>query len=137
MQNAASSPLCHPRGGGDSGNRENSLDSRLRGNDRGENGNDGFSNRTQMRQGTGSALIEVEDLKKHFPVHRGMIFKRKIGDLKAVDGVSFTISTGETLGLVGESGCGKTTTGRTVLQLKAHLGQRQVCRKGHSRPRET
>jgi len=71
-----------------------------------------------MRQGTGSALIEVEDLKKHFPVHRGMIFKRKIGDLKAVDGVSFTISTGETLGLVGESGCGKTTTGRTVLQLE-------------------
>ncbi len=63
-------------------------------------------------------LIHVNGLSKHFPIYHGAIFKKKIGDLKALDGVSFDISKGETLGLVGESGCGKTTTGRTVLQLE-------------------
>jgi oligopeptide transport system ATP-binding protein len=61
-------------------------------------------------------LVEVRDLKKHFPV-RGGIFSRVRASVKAVDGVSFGIYPGETLGLVGESGCGKTTTGRCILRL--------------------
>ncbi|MBN1933516.1 MAG: dipeptide ABC transporter ATP-binding protein [Anaerolineae bacterium] len=62
-------------------------------------------------------LVRVENLKKYFPITRGIIFQRQIGAIKAVDGVSFNVYRGETLGLVGESGCGKSTTGRTVLQL--------------------
>src|ERR1044071_2177919 len=62
-------------------------------------------------------LIEVRDLKMYFPVTKGIIFQRQVGAVKAVDGVSFTIKQGETLGLVGESGCGKSTTGRAILQL--------------------
>lgn len=61
-------------------------------------------------------LLEVRDLKKYFPVRQG-VFSRVVGQVKAVDGVSFHIRSGETLGLVGESGCGKTTTGRTLLRL--------------------
>jgi oligopeptide transport system ATP-binding protein len=61
-------------------------------------------------------LIQIKDLKKYFPITRG-VFQRHVGDVKAVDGVSFDIYQGETLGLVGESGCGKSTTGRTILQL--------------------
>lgn len=59
-------------------------------------------------------LLEVKDLKKHFPIHKGL-FKRVVGHVKAVDGVSFTVNEGETLGLVGESGCGKTTVGRMIM----------------------
>ena len=62
-------------------------------------------------------LVEVQDLKKHFPVSRGLIFKSRVGLVRAVDGVSFAIQRGETLGMVGESGCGKTTVGRTMLGL--------------------
>ncbi len=61
-------------------------------------------------------LLEVNDLMMHFPVRRGFIRSRVVGNVKAVDGVSFYIREGETLGLVGESGCGKTTTGRLVLR---------------------
>lgn len=61
-------------------------------------------------------LLEVEGLKKHFPIHRGL-FSRLSGHVYAVDGVSFSIGRGETLGLVGESGCGKSTVGRTLLRL--------------------
>jgi peptide/nickel transport system ATP-binding protein len=67
---------------------------------------------------TGSVLLEVKDLKVHFPVRRG-IFRRTVGHVKAVDGVSFELREGRTLALVGESGCGKTTTGKAILQLIA------------------
>lgn len=63
-----------------------------------------------------NVLVRVEDLKMHFPIYRGVI-QRQVGAVRAVDGVSFSIHKGETLGLVGESGCGKSTTGRTILQL--------------------
>jgi peptide/nickel transport system ATP-binding protein len=62
-----------------------------------------------------SVLLQVQDLKKHFPIQRGF-FRQTVGHVKAVDGVSFYINEGETLGLVGESGCGKTTTGRLILR---------------------
>jgi len=67
---------------------------------------------------TDSVLVRVESLKKYFPISGGFIFSRAVGDVKAVDDVSFDIYKGETLGLVGESGCGKTTTGRTIIQLE-------------------
>ena len=61
-------------------------------------------------------ILRVENLIKYFPIRRG-VFQRHVGDVKAVDGVSFAVRRGETLGLVGESGCGKTTTGRTIVRL--------------------
>jgi ABC-type oligopeptide transport system ATPase subunit len=61
-------------------------------------------------------LLEVRDLRKHYPVRHGL-FGRVTGHVRAVDGVSFALRRGETLGLVGESGCGKTTTGRAILRL--------------------
>lgn len=62
-------------------------------------------------------LLEVNNLKMYFPVTSGIIFQKKVADIKAVDDISFYVHRGETLGLVGESGCGKTTTGRCILQL--------------------
>ncbi len=62
-------------------------------------------------------VLSVRGLKKHFPITAGFLFQREVGAIKAVDGVSFDVFKGETLGLVGESGCGKSTTGRTILQL--------------------
>ena len=67
--------------------------------------------------GSEQALVEVRDLKKHFPVTRGIVFRRAVGQVKAIDGVSFTIRKGEALGLVGESGCGKSTVARCLLKL--------------------
>ncbi|MBI5300962.1 MAG: dipeptide ABC transporter ATP-binding protein [Chloroflexi bacterium] len=64
-----------------------------------------------------TALVQVRGLKKYFPITQGIIIQRKVADVKAVDGLDFDIHKGETLGLVGESGCGKSTTGRTILQL--------------------
>lgn len=71
--------------------------------------------------GTSSAdeVLRVSDLKVHFPIMSGVIFKREIATVKAVDGVSFALKRGETLGLVGESGCGKSTTGLAVLRMLA------------------
>lgn len=68
--------------------------------------------------GDNPVLLEVDNLKKHFPVTEGIILMKTIGQVKAVDGISFTIKDGETLGLVGESGCGKTTTSKTILRLE-------------------
>jgi oligopeptide/dipeptide ABC transporter ATP-binding protein len=65
----------------------------------------------------GQPLIEVRDLYKHFPLTQGIVFQRQVGAVRAVDGVSFDIMEGETLGLVGESGCGKSTTARLITRL--------------------
>lgn len=70
----------------------------------------------QKNENKDDIIIQVRNLKKHFPIKRG-IFKRQVGAVQAVDGISFDIKRGETLGLVGESGCGKSTAGRTILQL--------------------
>jgi oligopeptide/dipeptide ABC transporter ATP-binding protein len=67
-------------------------------------------------------LLEIHDLKKHFPVTKGVVFQKAIGWVKAVDGVSYAIDHGETLGLVGESGCGKTTTAKLILMLEQPTG---------------
>ena len=70
-----------------------------------------------MSENTNEVLLKVDNLVKEFPIKRGLIIAKQIGAVHAVDGVSFFIRRGETLGLVGESGCGKSTTGRTILQL--------------------
>ena len=68
-------------------------------------------------------ILEVKNLKKYFPIKKGF-FKRVVGQVRAVDDVSFFINEGETLGLVGESGCGKTTTARCILRaVRSHRGR--------------
>jgi len=75
-------------------------------------------------EGSGAPLLEVRDLVKEFPVTAGLVLQRKVGSVKAVSGVSFTIEAGKTFGLVGESGCGKTTIGKVIVALeKATAGQ--------------
>jgi ABC-type oligopeptide transport system ATPase subunit len=71
-------------------------------------------------------ILVVEDLKKHFPVTRGIIFQKEVATVKAVDGISFTLREGETLGIVGESGCGKSTLVRCLLKLLEPTGGRIV-----------
>lgn len=74
---------------------------------------------THAKEKTGDreVILSVRDLKKHFPITSGLLIQRQVGAVKAVDGISFDVFKGETLGVVGESGCGKSTTGRTILQL--------------------
>ncbi|MGB9375402.1 MAG: dipeptide ABC transporter ATP-binding protein [Jiangellales bacterium] len=67
-------------------------------------------------------LMQITDLKKHFPITKGALLKRTVGQVKAVDGVTFDVAPGETVGLVGESGCGKSTAGRTMLRLLEPTG---------------
>ena len=75
-----------------------------------------------MSNNNADVILKVEELKMHFPIYRG-VFQRQVGAVRAVDGVSFNVYRGETLGLVGESGCGKSTVARTILQLyKATAG---------------
>ena len=76
------------------------------------------TNHPDLPASNGSAppILEVSDLRMHFPVTTGVVFRKTVGSVKAVDGVTFSIQPGETLGLVGESGCGKTTLGRCVLR---------------------
>ncbi len=62
-------------------------------------------------------LLEVRDLKQHFPITSGMLLQKQVGAIRAVDGISFDVYPGETLGIVGESGCGKSTTVRSIAQL--------------------
>src|SRR5215211_6996276 len=69
-----------------------------------------------INSNTNDILLRVDNLMMHFPIYRGL-FQRQVGAIRAVDGVSFEVRRGETLGLVGESGCGKSTTGRAILQL--------------------
>ncbi len=76
--------------------------------------------------GGAAPLVEVRDLKKYFPVIEGVVISRTVAEVKAVDGISFDIYKGETLGLVGESGCGKTTTGRCLLRLERPTSGRIV-----------
>jgi oligopeptide transport system ATP-binding protein len=64
-----------------------------------------------------NAFLEVDSLKKHFPIYQGTVFRRQVGSVKAVDGIDLQLMTGEILGLVGESGCGKSTLARTIMQL--------------------
>src|SRR3989304_893083 len=79
-------------------------------------------------------ILDVRNLYKYFPITKGFIFQKQVGAVKAVDGISFNIRRGETLGLVGESGCGKTTTGRVILRLmeptsgEASFEGRDICK---------
>ena len=67
---------------------------------------------------SGEVILRVDNLVKHFPITQGILFKKKIGAVKAVDGVSFELHRGETLGIVGESGCGKSTLAKLLMRLE-------------------
>lgn len=76
----------------------------------------------------GEPILKVRNLKKYFNITKGIVFKKTVGVVKAVDDVSFDLYPGESLGLVGESGCGKTTTARTILRLEEPTAGRPTSR---------
>jgi peptide/nickel transport system ATP-binding protein len=84
------------------------------------------SHRSTRAERSGEVLVELQDLQVYFPLRSGVLIDRHVGDVRAVDGVDLQIHRGETLGLVGESGCGKTTLGRTLLRLYEPTGGRIV-----------
>jgi oligopeptide transport system ATP-binding protein len=84
------------------------------------------STNDRARITSGDELLVVEDLKKHFPVTRGIVFQKQVASVKAVDGVSFSVRSGETLGVVGESGCGKSTMARCIMRLLDPTGGKVV-----------
>ena len=86
-----------------------------------------------MQQEQGEALLEVTDLQKHFPI-RGGVLRRQVGAVKAVDGVSMTVHKGETLAIVGESGCGKSTTGRAIMRLEQPTGGQVIFHHAEAGP---
>src|SRR5436190_2077396 len=75
---------------------------------------------------TGDELLVVDSLEKHFPITRGIVFQKEIATVRAVDGVSFTVKPGETLGIVGESGCGKSTMARCIMRLLDPTGGKVI-----------
>ena len=79
---------------------------------------------------SGEPLIRVENLQKYFPVTQGLLLMKTIGYVQAVDGISFTIREGKTLGLVGESGCGKTTTSKLLLRIERPHGRADYAQRG-------
>lgn len=79
-------------------------------------------------------ILEVRDLVKHYPLTQGILFRKQVGAVKAVDGVSFALSQGETLGIVGESGCGKSTVARMLVNLEAPTAG-SIRYKGRTSPR--
>ena len=83
---------------------------------------------TPQANGNGQEpLQQVTDLQMHFPLTRGIIFQRKVGAVQAVDGVSFSVVPGGTLGLVGESGCGKSTIAKALVGLAQHTGRIEIA----------
>ncbi len=96
-----------------------------------------FAQTSSSNGGSGSSddLLVVENLTKYFPVTRGIVFQKEVASVKAVDGVSFSVKQGETLGVVGESGCGKSTMARCIMRLLDPTGGRIVLRRpGHHPP---
>jgi oligopeptide/dipeptide ABC transporter ATP-binding protein len=99
------------------------------------NGADGATG-TGARSGTGNALVEIDHVKQYFPIREGIVFQHEVARVHAVDDVTFTLQEGETLGLVGESGCGKTTLARTLVRLleptdgTIHFRGRDITRAG-------
>ncbi len=88
--------------------------------------------RRPVSAGAGEPLVQVRDLVKHFPITRGILFQRQVGAVQAVDGVSFDVQRGETLGIVGETGCGKSTTARLIMRLlEATAGEIRFEGAGH------
>src|SRR3954463_5390241 len=96
------------------------------------------STETTAQPSTGEALVEVRDLVKHFPITKGIIFQKQVGAVRAVDGISFDVKRGEALGIVGETGCGKSTTARLVNRLldptsrTIKIGGREIASLGRS-----